>query len=327
MITAYVYEKSSVKRLDISDSSQPPQGTVWIDVENPSLEEEQRLESKLSINIPSRAEVNKIEVMSPFYKEGECHYMTVTALQNSLDDNLKGTALTFIITSEFVITLRYTSNSSTLSAFSSRIARAPFICSSPEVAIVHMLDVIVNKAADILEIVGNDLDKLLDSVFEKSDVGGTNISSDYNSVIRKTGHTGNIISKNRESLVSVNRMLIYFNQIEGEIGYSRENKLRIRHITREVNSLTEYANFLSQRNSFLLDATLGMISVEQNMIIKIFTVASVVFMPPTLIASIYGMNFAHMPELHSAIGYPISLLCMVVSSVLPYAFFKKRRWI
>ncbi|MDZ5762354.1 Magnesium cobalt transport protein [Candidatus Cyrtobacter comes] len=326
MITAYVYEGNVVKKFDISTSSAPPAGTTWIDVENPSLEEEQRLEKKLNINIPSRAEVNKIEVMSPFYKEEECHYMTITDLQNTAGDNFRGIAVTFILTNKFVITLRYT-QTPTLAAFSSRVMRAPMICSSPEIAVIHMLDVIVNKTAETLETVGNELDRLLDSVFKKGSTGSTNVSSDYNAVIRKTGQTGNTISKNRESLMSINRMLLYFSQIETEIGHSKENKLRIRHITREVNSLNEYANFLSQRNSFLLDATLGMISVEQNMIIKIFTVASVVFMPPTLIASVYGMNFVNMPELHSVIGYPISISVMIISAVLPYAFFKKRKWI
>ena len=107
----------------------------------------------------------------------------------------------------------------------------------------------------------------------------------------------------------------------------RDSRLRIKHIASDISSLSEYANFLSQRNSFLLDATLGMISVEQNIIIKVFTVAAAVFMPPTLIASIYGMNFKYMPEIDLVFGYPLSLLLIIISAVIPYLYFKGKGWL
>ena len=123
-------------------------------------------------------------------------------------------------------------------------------------------------------------------------------------------------------------MTIYFSQIDNaRYMNKKDSRLRIKHISRQISSLSEYANFLSQRSSFLLDATLGMISVEQNIIIKVFTVAAAVFMPPTLIASIYGMNFDSMPELHLRFGYPMMLLLIIISAILPYLYFKKKGWL
>jgi magnesium transporter len=108
----------------------------------------------------------------------------------------------------------------------------------------------------------------------------------------------------------------------GKYMQKKEQRNKFKNLFREVHSLNEYVNFLSQRNSFLLDATLGMISVEQNKIIKVFTVAAAVFMPPTLIASIYGMNFAKMPELSWDLGYPMAIVMMLISAILPYLYFR-----
>ena len=110
----------------------------------------------------------------------------------------------------------------------------------------------------------------------------------------------------------------------------KEGKLlqgRIRTAARDVTSLTDHVTFLSSKIIFLLDATLGMVSIQQNDIIKIFSVAAVVFLPPTLIASIYGMNFDHMPELHWLFGYPFALGLMVLCAVVPYLFFKRKGWL
>jgi len=102
---------------------------------------------------------------------------------------------------------------------------------------------------------------------------------------------------------------------------------RLKTVARDIRSLSDHDGFLSQKINFLLDATLGMISIEQNGIIKIFSVAAVVFLPPTLVASIYGMNFEFMPELQWPYGYPFALGLMVVSMLLPYLYFKRRGWL
>jgi magnesium transporter len=317
MINAYVNLNDRVEKVDLETVSGIPEGTVWIDLYRPTIQEEKLISNELKISIPTREEMDKIEVMSPFYKEGNAHYMTVTALDKSSSDHPDSAAITFILTTNCLITIRHTKPSAILN-FASRAVRLPYLCNSTEVVLSSLMDALVNKIADILEEIGNDLDKVLKSIFDKSSKKDIISGNRYNNIIRKIGNTGNMISKNRESLVSLNRLLIYSGQIDdAEFIRRRENRMRFKHLAREVYSLSEYANFLSQRNSFLLDATLGMISVEQNIIIKIFTVAAAVFMPPTLIASIYGMNFKHMPELETHWGYPLALVAIVSSALIP----------
>ena len=125
----------------------------------------------------------------------------------------------------------------------------------------------------------------------------------------------------------LDRLLTYFlNAVrEREDNIRIHSRIEIAH--RDVNSLMEHMRFLSQRIAFLLDATLGMISTEQNQIIKLFTVASVMLMPPTLIASIYGMNFKHIPELEFLWGYPMALAAMVLSALVPFAYFRRKGWL
>lgn len=347
MIIAYVFsQKEGLKRIEIKVGGVIPKNTVWIDLLEPSIEEEKLVELALKIDAPTREEIDKIEVMSPFYKEGVSYYMTVTALSQPDSDHVEGSAIIFILNPKCLITLRY-SKPKAFSYFSSRSMRYPDMCSSPDVVLEGLIESIVHSIADILERTGNEIDQLLIDVFEKPHSAKSRRKSKkqsrdnkpdsnsrdqtgsyYTNIIKQVGRTGNLVSKIRESLVSIHRMLIFFGQIDDSKFISKkEYRTRFRNLTREMYSLTEYANFLSQRNSFLLDATLGMINVEQNMIIKVFTVAAAVFFPPTLIASIYGMNFHNMPELDWTLGYPMVLLLIVLSAILPCLYFKKKGWL
>ena len=146
-------------------------------------------------------------------------------------------------------------------------------------------------------------------------------------MLRAIGREGEITSKARESTHSFGRLLTFFVHAANERKEVKPLQARIRTAARDVASLTDHATFLSNKIVFLLDATLGMINIQQNDIIKIFSVAAVVFLPPTLIASIYGMNFRHMPELDWWVGYPLAITLMVVAAVLPYLYFKRRGWL
>ncbi len=328
MIIAYIFETDKeIKQVNLSPGDSVPEGLVWLDLCQPSSVEEEWVEKTFDISLPSMEEMDKIEVRSPFYKERENYHMTATVVEQHEDDYLRSAAVTFILTPKFLVVLRYV-NILSLKSFSNYVLRYPKSYEVFDNVLTSILEVLINRIADILEEAGNELDKLLEVVFENPVKQEAMPSNYYNSIIRKIGHTGNLISKNRESLVSISRLLIYFSQIDDSKYFNRrENRFRLKHLNREIHSLSEYANFLSQRNSFLLDATLGMISVEQNMVIKAFTVAAAVFMPPTLIASIYGMNFHSMPELDWPWGYPLALLIIVISALLPYFFFKKKGWL
>ncbi len=332
MIIAYTNISNTLNKVELEPGNQIPMGTIWLDLLEPTLEEERFIEKTLNIDAPTREEMNKIEVMSPFYKEGDSYYMTVTVLHKPNSEYPDATAITFILTPLYLVTLRF-SRPRPFNNFAARAMRTPEICSSPEIALEGIIDSLMNRIADALETSGNDLDAILKNVFEKKVGKGSasikdNSGFHFNNMIKSIGRTGNVISKNRESLLSINRMLIFYSQIDTLKYVSRkESRSKFRTITREVISLTEYANFLSQRVSFLLDATLGMLSVEQNSIIKVFTVAAAAFMPPTLVASIYGMNFKNMPELDWAFGYPMAILMIIISALAPYYYFKRKGWL
>jgi magnesium transporter len=154
---------------------------------------------------------------------------------------------------------------------------------------------------------------------------GRRAEGELQAVLRGVGLAGDLLSKIRDSLAGLDRIIAYIGAQAAD-REARDVKMRIEVIQRDLRSLAEHAGFQAQRVGFLLNATLGVISVEQNTVVKSFTVAATVFFPPTLIASIYGMNFDVMPELHWAFGYPAALGLMALSAVLPLWYFRWRGW-
>jgi magnesium transporter len=181
--------------------------------------------------------------------------------------------------------------------------------------------VIVDRLADILEAIGREVDRLSRAVFRPQG------AADYQTVLRGLGRQGDLVRYASDSLVSLERLYVFVTAAAAGGPGGKDGKARLKTLGRDTRFLSEHAGSLSAKLNFLLDATLGMISIQQNAIIKIFSVAAVVFLPPTLIASIYGMNFEVMPELHWLAGYPFALGLMVLSAVVSYWFFKSRGWL
>jgi len=152
-------------------------------------------------------------------------------------------------------------------------------------------------------------------------------SRSYNDILRTIGRKGDHTSKVRESLVSIGRLLLYLANEADSMRWAKEPKAQLKGMQRDVQSLSDHATYLTNKIQFLLDAMLGVVSLEQNNIIKIFSVAAVVLMPPTLVASIYGMNFRNMPELDWTFGYPLAIVLMLIAAGLPYVFFKWKKWL
>ena len=326
IITYSIISKSEVKREKLKAGSSIPSSAVWIDVMNPTEEEKKLLHRTFEVDIQSRNALDKTEVSHPFYNENGACYMTVTTLYHNNDGYLDGTPLTCILKDNIVITLRYTQPLFFNNCEASLI-RKPELCERPESILGEIINSSVNTIADLLETTGNNLDNLLNSVFENpykyKSKNKRNSADYYEKTIQTIGREGNVISKNRESLLSISRLLIFYNQTDVSDNITkREHRKQFHHLASEVHSLGGYATFISQRHMFLLDATLGLLGVEQNKIIKVFTVAAAVFMPPTMIASIYGMNFDNMPELHFSYSYPIALGFILLSAILPYIYFK-----
>ena len=146
-------------------------------------------------------------------------------------------------------------------------------------------------------------------------------------MIERIGRKGELLTMARESLLSILRVTSYHQAGGDGKKAAAALKLETKTLQRDATALADHAAYLSNKVNFLLDATLGLINLEQNQIIKIFTVASVAFLPPTLVASIYGMNFELMPELKWMFGYPLAIMIMVASAILPFAYFKRRGWL
>ncbi len=324
MLTVYVAERNMLKAADLATPGLPP-SPLWIDLLHPTAEEVKRVEAALALELPSLEEMQEIEVSSRLYKENEALFMTATLLARTTTDLPEALPVSFILAGTTLMTIRYGEPRS-FPAFVNRAQRHQSDCSSGESVLVSLLDSVTDRSADILERIAGDIDSVSALVFENHAVEPSR-ARDFKAILREIGRKGDLNSKARESLVSLGRLLTFLVQNLEAAKASRDNRNRLKTLLRDVHALTDHASFLSNKINFLLDATLGMVNIEQNAIIKIFTVASVAFMPPTLIASIYGMNFENMPELSWPIGYPIAIGLMVLSALLPFLYFKRRGWL
>ncbi|RYC17888.1 magnesium transporter CorA family protein [Ciceribacter ferrooxidans] len=301
---------------------------LWYDLVSPTQAESRHVEQALGLAIPTRDEMEEIELSARLYQEDGAEFMTLTALTNLDGDTPAKTPVTFILKGGTLVTVRYADPKPFL-AFVHRALRVnaqAYGCG--EEVMLGIVESIVDRMADVLERIGNEIDGISREVFRGKATPSTKKTKDLQSLIEQLGQKGDFLGGVRESLVSISRLVAYHAALESpQRRPSKEVRQRVKMLQRDAVSLGDHATFLSGKVNFLLDATLGLINLEQNQIIKIFTVASVVFLPPTLVASVYGMNFNLMPELQWHLGYPWAILLMLLSAALPFLYFKRRGWL
>ena len=301
-----------------------PPDALWIDLIEPTPQEDRLVESYLGISVPTREEMSDIEPSELLYTEEGARYMTARVVHN-IDVDPEVSGITFILRDKAMVTVRY-AEPKAFQMFTHRIARPDGCAPTPEAILAGLFETIIDRAADVLQMTGARLDKLSHTVFEsKADPKSRN--SEFQETLRALGRHGDLISKIRESLVSVERVLLFLSVSYRTSRVPLELREEVKTTLRDLQSLEEHATFQSQKIQFLLDATLGLVNLEQNNIIKLFSVMAVIFMPPTLVASIYGMNFKLMPELEWHLGYPMAIAIMVMAGLLPYLFFRWKRWL
>jgi magnesium transporter len=329
MLRIYKSQNSHLVLVDMIDGIALPTPAIWYDLYNPSAEETRLVEGQLGIEIPTRDEMQEIELSDRLYQEAGAEFMTMTAAAKLDSDYPVKVPVTFILKGTTLVTVRH-ADPKPFQNFSNRIQKANGqICESGELVMLGLLEAIIDRTADALERAGSEVDGISREVFRKTNASATKKTRDLQSLIEQIGQKGDLLTVIRESLVSIGRLVAYHVALEG-MGprkAGKESRQRIKLIQRDATSLGDHALFLSNKINFLLDATLGLINLEQNQIIKIFSVAAVVFLPPTLVASIYGMNFGVMPELQWEFGYPAALMLMVISAIVPYFYFKRRGWL
>jgi len=324
MLTVYVQEGTRLKGAAAAPDALPA-APVWIDLLNATEEETAGVEAALGLDLPTRAVMEEIEASSRIYQTGEARVMTAIVLARNEAGRVEAAPVTFVLAGETLATLRHT-EPQPFRSFAKLAAERSMGVASGEAALVGLLEAIVDRVADVLEGVAADVEALTQETFERE---GSRPSkpSRFHEILKKIGQKGDLNGKARESLVSLGRIVAHLAEPAENEKRPRDLRNRIKTLGRDVSSLSDHASFVSNKVNFLLDATLGMVNIEQNAIIKIFSVAAVAFLPPTLIASIYGMNFKVMPELDWPYGYPLAIGAMIASAILPYLYFKRRGWL
>jgi magnesium transporter len=321
-----IYDKAG-DGLKKRDAAAPAgEGSVWFDLVDPSKEEDAFVEQSIGVSVPTRAEMREIEASNRLYQEHGAHYMTTFIVYNLEAHVPSTTAVTFILAGERLVTVRYTEPKA-FPLFLSRVESGDAPCSSAASIMVGLIETMIHRTADLIERVQDDVDKLAQNLFDLDERHQKQHTQRLGMFLKHTGKQGDIVARVQESTMSMDRLLLYFyDAARGRKDDQRTlNRIDIAH--RDIAALMENMRFLSNRMSFLLDATLGMISNQQNQIIKLFSVMAVMLMPPTLVASIYGMNFKFMPELDLPFGYPMAIGLMVVSGLIPFIYFKRKGWL
>ena len=325
MLNVFVPRPHGLVRAELAEPVEIPSDALWIDLLEPTPKEEKLVEQTLNVDIPTREEMKEIEASNRLYEDNGALYMTATIAAQLDTDRPVSTAMTFILAHGRLVTNRYL-HTKPFQQFAAYAQKHPASCQNALAVLAGIIEALTARIADILERVGGDLDNVSGNIFARHG-NGTPTSRDLRSLIERIGFNGELNSKARESLVSLGRLLMFAQQ-SGNVEMRGEQRDRFRSISRDVVSLSDHASFLGSKVSFLLEATLGLINVEQNNIIKIFSVAAVLFLPPTLIASIYGMNFdllPHLPGRYSDFVFSIAL--MIGSMAVTFALFKRKRWL
>jgi magnesium transporter len=299
---------------------------VWIDLVEPSIDEIRAVQTAFGIAVPTRAEAEEIELSARLYAEDDALFLTMTGLAHLDTETPIKTPISFILTDKTLITVRY-SNPKPFAAYLLRAQRPRGMPhETGEQIMFGLIEALIDRTADALEKQGNEIDVISHEVFAKTSDKINKKTRNLERMITRIGHNAELLTMIQESLVSTSRLVAYYSALEDADTDTRETRHLLRLVQRDAAALNEHAKALNARLDFLQSATLGLINLEQNQIIKIFSIAAVVFLPPTLVASIYGMNFMHMPELEWLLGYPWALGLMVVSAILPFLYFKRKGW-
>ena len=299
--------------------------SIWIDMLEPSESEEKRVETALGIDVPTREEMSELETSARLYEERGWLFMTATLVTKLDSENPENSQVTFILGKDRLITNRYV-DPIPFRRFIAYAETHPATCTSPASLLTGLLESIVDRLAESLEKVGVGLDAVSTDIFTANRRRGASAGKrNFNQILERVGSSGDVISKARESFVSLGRLLAFLQQ-STTVPLPQDQRSRCRTISRDVLSLSDHASFLANKVTFLLDATLGMINIEQNNILKIFSVVTVFMLPPSLIAGIFGMNFHQMPLLAEPEGFFITAGLMLASMLVPYLYFRHRGW-
>ncbi len=304
----------------------PAAATVWIDLLQPTAEEVARVQREFGVGVPAREQLDEIESSSRLRSEGKRLYlsMPVAAMHELIE--AAPSPLGFVLSPELLITVRYRELKSFDTARQSIVEAGGTATSTTTFA--TLLEAMVDAEADVLEKIARDLGDISRRVFRQGNsrkFRRPRLNSRLREALAAVGDIGEHLSQLRETLMGLQR-IIAFAAETGQAWLGQDTQARLKTVLQDLGSLADFEAHLSGKIQFLLDATLGFINTEQNDIFKVLTIVSVVGIPPTLIASMYGMNFHNMPELSWPWGYQYGLTLIAASTLLPILWFKWRGW-
>jgi magnesium transporter len=327
MLTVYSQSSAGLKVLQRTADAPLPEEAIWFDLLEASSAEEHLVEARLGLDIPTREEMREIEPSSRLYEEAGALYLTatvVTKLDTTLPENAQ---VTFILKDQRLVTNRYV-DPLPFRRFATLVERQPLSNTTSHAVFAGLLESMVNRIADVIERVSSDMDASSVEIFNRKKLLTRNShrsQRDFRKLLEQIGQSGELIAKARESLASLARLLAFVQQ--STIAMPQDVKTRLRTLSKDVFAMSDHASFLNNNLSFILDATLGLINIDQNNILKIFSVMTVVLLPPSVIGAIFGMNFAHIPTSQQSWGFSAALGLMLLSAVVPYFVFKRRGWL
>jgi len=294
----------------------------WLDLLDPTDKEVELAETITGLTIPRRTDLDEIESSSRLYMKDDTVYLS-TPLVRRRDEDFSVSPVGFVLSSRCLITVRFTDYSS-FGTTARQLEDDPQHISGDEVAVL-LMETVVDRLADILEHLGTRLDCLSRDVFDGQPQRRGRAGNRLRLMLRRVGRSGDLTSAVRDSLLGLDRISIYISENK-QHDLSPRLLARLKTLGRDIASLNDFVAQTTNKVQFLLDATLGFISIEQNEGMKLLTVVSFVGVTPTLIAGVYGMNFKVMPELNWHYGYAYAMALMALSIALPLAWFWRKGW-
>lgn len=310
-----------------------PEGALWLDLHQSPAAEEAAVERLIGLDIPTRAEAAAIGESARLYTEGGALIMTAAVVAGVSEGRRPIAAdVTFLLTARLLVTVR-DADPLPFRAFAQKCAREPDVRERPETIFLALVESIIDRAAEILRDAQSDLERISAEVFADAEREAPPAKGrrkrrqiDLRVVVKRLGRINALAARLRESLLGLGRMLAFFRQNAGA-RLPEAGERRLSSLETDVRALNDYDAQLAAELEFVLEAVFGLTNAEQNRVIRVFTIASVLFLPPTMVGTIYGMNFRGMPELEWTFGYPLALALMVASALVPYWLFRRNSWL
>lgn len=319
MLFAYAASAGGLRPLA---DDEPLQGAVWIDLYRPTDAQVARL-AEIGVAVPSLEDMEEIEISNRLYREDGADFMTVVLPGQRPDKTQTTGPVCFILSPGRLVTVRHHAPRP-FETFPARADKGSAGCGSAALVFLGLIEEILGRQADLLEGAGKAIDATVTAVFA---TGAAGQARQLQAALRQIVADGEIVSRVRMSLMTVERALSYHSLMLTDAAEARGLRSLTKARLRDLQALEVHADFLAGRLTFTSDATLGMINLGQNVTVRILSVVAVLFSPPMLVASIYGMNFRAMPELDWPWGYPVALLAMVASAAGSWLYFRRKNWL